>query len=193
MNPTLSTTPVPAAWEGPVNSRVSKRVGFETGGATLGVGSDSFAYTWKVETDGSSVWVSREGVDPALILTGTAITEVDLAFDPTMNAHIAYVEDGVAKWRYWDTLSDAYATMTLTGSRTPRCCTDEKTPELSSDRDVVLSYLRGTSLYVRLQRDRFTIEYEKVPDDESHEPILSGTGLVTLAMNKGRRLQWRFA
>lgn len=192
MNPEISAVPVPLPWGARVNSRVDLRIDYENGGADLSVASNSSAFEWTAVTDGSVVLVSREGVAPVTVLSDTDITEVNLAFDQTMNPHIAYVAGGVAKWRYWDTLTSSYQTMTLTDCRTPRCCSDEKTPEFSSDRDIVLAYLREDKLYLRLQRDRFTVEYEKVPEEETHEPLTETTRLITVAMNTGRRLQWRF-
>ena len=192
MLPVLSSVPVPAAFSDRVNSRSDPLVDFENGGAALGVGSDSRAFEWMATSDGANVHVGRDGVAPVLVLSDTGITEISLAFDQTMNTHIAYVAAGVSKWHYWDTLTNSYQTMTLTDCRTPRCCSDEKTPEFSGDRDIVLAYLREDKLYLRLQRDRFTVEYEKVPEEETHEPLTETTRLITVAMNTGRRLQWRF-
>ena len=192
MNPELSSRPVPLPWSERVGSRSNLLIDYERGGATIGVASNSSEFEWQVETDGTSVWVSREGVAPVLILTDTNITEVNLALDQTMNVHIAFVADGVAKWRYWDTLTNSYQVMTLTDCRTPRCCSDEKTPEFSGVRDVILTYLRDASLYVRLQHDRYTVEYAKVPDEDNHESITESSKIASFGMNTGRRLQWRF-
>lgn len=192
MNPTISSVPVPLPWREMVRSTGEPLVDYETGGPALAVGSDSHAFQWVAHSDGTSVWVSREGVAPALLLTDTGITEIALAFDQTMNPHIAYVASGVAKWFYWDTLASAYDTMTLTTARSPRCCSDEKTPQFSGDRDVVLAYMKGDGLFLRLQRDRFTVEYEKEPDPDNHAPFTESTRLTILGMNTGNRLQFRF-
>lgn len=191
MIPVLSAAPIPAPWVERVNAHNAPLIDYETGGAELGVGSDSVAYEWKVESDGSSVWVSREGVAPVVVLTDTDITEVSLAFDQTMNPHIAYVAGGVAKFYWWDTLANAYATMALASVRSPRCCSDEKSPLLPGDRDLLLAYMRGSTLYVRAQRDRFGTEYTMTPDAVSAAKITATTRLVSVGMNTGRRLQFR--
>ena len=193
MNPEISSIPVPGPWSERVNSRSDPLTDYENGSAALGAASDSNAFEWMATSDGSSVWVSREGVAPVLVLTDTGITEVALAFDQTMNPHIAYVAGGVAKWYWWDTLTSAYATMTLTDCRSPRCCSDEKDPLLTADRDIILTYMRDDKLFVRLQRDRFGVEYEKVPETEAHEPLTETTKIVSICMNTGRRLQWRMS
>lgn len=192
MNPVISSTPMPSPWSERVNSRTDVLVDFENGAASLGIASNSNDFEWMANSDGASVWVSREGVAPVLQLTDVSITEVALAFDQTMNPHIAYVADGVAKFRWWDTLANAYATMILTDCRTPRCCSDEKNPLLSGDRDLILTYMKGSDLCIRLQRDRFGVEYEQEPDEETAKLIDSNTKIVSVAMNTGRRLQWRF-
>ena len=192
MNPSLSLTPVPGAWAEPVNSRTALLVDYEAGAETLGTASDSTEYVWRAFSEGDDIQIDREGVPPVVVLVAPDITEVSLAFDSAMNPHVAYVSSGVAYWRYWDTLTGAYATLTLAGARSPRCCSDEKTPEFSSDRDVIVTYLRGADLYVRLQRDRFTLEYVKVPEPVTHEPITATSRIITFGMITGRRLQWRF-
>ena len=190
MIPVLSSQPYPSPFSERVNSRNAPLVDYEAAGPTLGAASSSVAYEWKAESDGASVWISREGVEPVLVLTDTGITEISLALDQTTNPHIAYVAGGVSKFRYWDALNEVWATMTLAGARSPRCCSDEKTPELSGDRDLLLTYLRGTQLFVRAQQERFAVEHEQVPDATSAALITSSTRIVTVGMNTGRRLQW---
>ena len=190
--PTISSSPQPQDWAEPVNTRMSPLRDVESGGPVLGGLSESNSYVWEALYTSGSIIVQREGVAPVTLLSAAGITELSLAFDHTMNPHVAYVENGLAKWRYWNSLAGAYATMTLTGARTPRCCSDDKLPAFSGDRDVVLCYLRGSIMYARLQRDRYTIEYELEYDDTANPELTETTSLVTIAMNKGRRLQWRF-
>lgn len=191
MIPEASLLPVPDAYVERVNSRNKLLVDFESGGAELGVGSDSVAFEWKAEVVANDVLVSRSGVPPIVVLNEPNITEVSLAFDQSMNPHIAYVSDGVAKFRWWDTLTDSYQTMALPDARSPRCCSDEKTPELSGDRDLLLTYLHGTQLFVRAQRERFGVEHEVVPDSSTKAKVNAGSRIVSFGMNTGRRLQWR--
>ena len=191
MIPVLSSQPYPSPFSERVNLRSSPLVDYEAAGPTLGAASSSVAFEWKAESDGTSVWVSREGVEPVLVLTDVGITEVSLALDQTTNPHIAYVAGGVAKFRWWDSLSESYQTMTLAGARSPRCCSDEKTPELSGDRDLLLTYLHGTQLFVRTQRERFGVEHEVVPDSSTKAKVNAGSRIVSFGMNTGRRLQWR--
>jgi len=195
MNPTISAAPVPAGWVERMNLRSNDLVDYENGGPALGVvpsDAENNAYEWTCECVGNDVRVYRDGVAPVVVLSEPGITLVSFAFDQAMNVHVVYVASGVVKFRYWDTLSTAYATMTIPGARTPRCCSDEKTPYLSADRDVVVAYLVGTELKLRLQQDRYLVEYTKAPPIPPHQPITTETKLVSVGMNTGRRLQWRF-
>lgn len=192
MNPNLSFSPIQGEWVEGASPTATPLIDYEYGGEFLGTSSSNASFLWMAECDGSSVWVSREGVDRTLVLEDVDISSISLAFDQTMNVHIAYVSNGVAKFLWWNSLSSAYETMTLTGSRTPRCCSDELNALLSADRDLILTYLRGSSLYVRLQRDRFSVEYEKVPNAATHEAITPTTRLVAFGRNRSYRLQWRF-
>lgn len=191
MIPVLSSQPLSGGWAEPVNSRVDPLKDFENGGPVLNEGSSDSSYTWRVYTSGATVLVDRDGVPPEEILTGTDITEVALAFDQTMHPHVAYVDSDSAYWYYWNTLANGYSVMDLPGARSPRCCTDEKNPQFSGDRDIILTYMRGSTVYVRLQRDRFGVEYAMVPDPESAAFITDTTRIVSIGMNTGRRLQWR--
>lgn len=191
MLPVLSSPPIAGAWAERMNSRVDPLEDFENGGPVLDVGSARYDVVWRLSSDGSDVVVDREGVSPRVLFTDTDITEVSLAFNGSMNAHVAYVAGGISKFRWWDTIANAYETTAYTGARSPRCTTDEKNPDYSGDRDIVLTYMRGSTVYVRLQRDRFGVEYAMAPDPESAAFITETTRIVSIGMNTGRRLQWR--
>lgn len=193
MIPVLSSSVVRAPFDERMNDRALPRVDYENGGPTLGVGSDDVSYEWQATSDGTSIMVGRTGVSPVLVTTDTAITEVSLAFDQTMRPHVAYVAGGVAKFRWWNSLASAYETMVLTGTRTPRCCTDDKRAGFSTNRDLILSYLRGSSLYVRVQRERFQVEHELVPTLPPGVIITESTEIISFGLNSANRLQWRLA
>jgi len=192
MNPVLSLVPAPNRWAERVNSPSNDLIDYENGGPVLNNSeSSSNDFEWRCYYEDGVVLIDREGVEPFAFFSAPDITLVSLAFDQAMQPHVAYVEAGVAKFRYWDTLAGAYATLTLSDARDPRCCSDEKHIELSTNRDLILTYLRSSTLYVRLQRDRYSVEYAKVAN-EDHEPITTSTRLLQFGRNTGSRLQWHF-
>ena len=99
--------------------------------------------------------------------------------------HYAWVDAGVAKFHWYDTVTSSFQTLTLpAGSRTPKCTLDDKRPTQSGRSDIILSYVKADNkLYFRKQRDRFEVEY--LLYDE--EPVLA---IESLYMNEGLRLQW---
>lgn len=193
MIPVLSSSVVRAPFDERVNDRLSPLLDYEMGSPTLGVGSDDVSYEWQATSNGTSIMVGRTGVSPVLVTTDTGITEISLAFDQTMRPHVAYIAGGVAKFRWWNSLTSAYETMVLAGARTPRCCTDEKRAEFSASRDVVLTYMLGESLFVRVQRERFQTAHDLVPTLPPGNVITSSTSIISFGRNKANRLQWRLA
>ena len=115
------------------------------------------------------------------------LTEVSLAFDQNMRPILAFVEAGVAKFQWYDTAIEQQVVTTLDSDvRNPRVSMDEKRADFGTTNDVILSYLRGQNLYVRVGRDRYTVEYliqSGIPEDY----FLYKTG-----MNLGLRFQWEF-
>lgn len=193
MIPVLSSSVVRAPFDERVNDRAFPLVDYENGGPTLGFGSDDVSYQWEAISDGTSIMVGRTGVTPVVVETDTGITEISLAFDQTMRPHVAYIAGGVAKFRWWNSLASAYETMVLTAARTPRCCTDEKRAEFSAARDVVLTYMLGSSLFVRVQRERFQTAHELVPALPPGVVLTESTSIISLGRNTANRLQWRLA
>lgn len=114
------------------------------------------------------------------------VTELALAFDNNMNPFIAFVENHVPIIWYFDTLTSSMTFRTMpTDMRNPRCCTDDKRTLETSLSDVVLAYLRGTTLCVRYQRERYVTEHVL------QTGIGSDAKLVSVGMNNGWRLQFR--
>ena len=115
------------------------------------------------------------------------LTEVSLAFDQNMRPILAFVEAGAAKFQWYDTAIEQQVVTTLASDvRNPRVSMDEKRADFGTTNDVILSYLRGQNLYVRVGRDRYTIEYLIQSD------IPEGYSLHKTGMNLGLRFQWEF-
>lgn len=177
-----------AAYVEKQNRRSVPLVDYEAGGATLNASQGSrYAYMWEAVSDGTQVTVERQDLraGPTVILSGlTGVTQIAIAFDASMRAHVAYVDANGAHLYYWNSLESKMDTMDLPGAMTPRLCTDQKRQVFVGTDDVVLGYLRDGALYCRYQRDRFTVErkIEDVPD---------AVGLTTIGMNNANRLQWR--
>lgn len=180
----LSTTTIQAAYESPDDESTTATTDYELGGIGLNDPSAGLrVQTWTLTTDGTDVKISAPTHAESVLFSGTDITEVSLAFDQNMRPFVAFVEGGVAKFRWYDTLA---ATNTITslpsGATSPRCCLDDRRDTQRTASDIIIAYLNAGSLYFRAQRDRYEDEY------------LLATGvlgeLIKVGMNKALRLQF---
>ena len=82
-----------------------------------------------------------------------------------MNTFFAFVQNGIARFRWWDSLTSSYQITDLpAGSTSPRASLDDKREFALGSSDIILAYIRDGNLYFRQQRDRYLIEYILYPD-----------------------------
>ncbi|AVO23165.1 tail fiber protein [Xanthomonas phage RiverRider] len=158
-------------------------IDYERGGLALGQATSNLTEAlWTAQYIDGSVVVFRDNVPPVIILTEPGITQIALAFDQSMQAHIAYMVGNVCKFYYYSTLENGMRTMEIPGATNPRLCLDEKRSPFSGRADILLSYKKGTDLVVRVQRERYGVEYvlaSNLPGD-----------LLSVGLNSVNRLQW---
>lgn len=159
--PTISSTPYPSAFVDAKADTVSPVVDYETGGIGLQDPSAGLQYqTWTCQTDGSDITIEADNSPAQVIYSGANITEISLAFDSNMNYFVAFVEDGQAKFKWFDSTISAFTVNNLDAlDENPRCTLDDKRSFNNSGRSVVLLYLRNDNLYGRYQNDRYATEY----------------------------------
>lgn len=183
----LSTSPVVSAFQGaPFGATLLDD--YEHGGVALNDPSEGMvAKLWKIgyNFETSEVYVSAPGVPPTVLFTRSGITELSLAFDQNMNPFVAFVQDGVSKFWWYDPLLPgmAFEEALIATAITPRCTLDDKRRTQASNSDVILAYMRSGSLYYRQQRDRFLTERLLHAD--------LGGRLQAIGMNSGLRLQFK--
>lgn len=140
---------------------------------------------WKAYIEEGAIWLEAEEVPKRLLYQGSGeITDVSFAFNQNGDVHYVYVEDGVATFHWFNTLTSQFEDMVLpSGVRTPKLTLDERRPTQRQISDIILSYIKADhGLYFRMQRDRFQIEYQLHPG-----PFVM---LRQVYMNRGWRLQW---
>lgn len=138
------------------------------------------------DTGVGSVYVEAPGWPKDFLFSGAGISEVAMAFDQNMNPFIAYMQGADAKIYWYDPTATAMVHTTLpAGSYDLRCSLDDKRQFNVGDSDIILSYIRAGTLYMRYQRDRYAVEYTLKTG------IGSTANLVSMAMNAGSRMQWR--
>jgi hypothetical protein len=178
---------IPDLWQ---NSLV---LDYERGGIGLNDPSEDMDYqNWTLSYDGitSRMEIEAPNHPKSLIWSRINITQISLAFDQNMNPFIAFVQDGVAKYYWYDSDLAAVTTTELpAGSVTPRCCIDDKRPGRSGTSDIILCWVQDGKLWFGLERERYTIP--RVLVDPFVHPITGAQQyLKKVGMNEGNRLQW---
>jgi len=184
----LSTEAKPSTFIEPI-----KRTPFadtEYGGVALGDPSQGMlAKLWACEYNKQTgeVTISAPGVAPTVLFTREGISDIALAFDQNMRPFVAFVENDVGKFYWYDPIAQAnvFAEDVLGNIVTPRCQLDDKRPSQVASSDIVLAYMKGADLCFRQQRDRFGVEYI----------LAAGVGgkLIDIGMNHKLRFQFRIA
>lgn len=160
-NDAISTQRVRAALLEPEDREYDPLVSYEYGGPALQTPTQSrLVRIWVAFYEGGTVYVAPEdGLSARVpVITSPGITSVSLAFDSLMNPTIAYMENGLCKLRWFDSLSGTMTTTPWPGFTSCQVTTDDKRPELLGQEDVIFAYVRDNNLYYRQQRDRYTIE-----------------------------------
>lgn len=163
----LSTTLVYAPFLAPDDvDPPNEFIDYELGGRALNDASEGLqVHTWTASFDSISagnVSLAAPGFPETVIFTAPGITEISLAFDQNMRPFFAYVQDGQAKFRWYDTVVGTNVITNLNvADQWPRCCMDDKRDMQTSQgtNDIILAYVRAGNLYYRQQRDRFEVEY----------------------------------
>lgn len=115
---------------------------------------------WTCEVQGTAIIVYAHDVLPVTLFNRADVTEVSLAFDQNMRPFVAFVQAGVAKFYWYDSLIENYAFTDLpAGSTTPRATLDDHRSSQLNTSDIILTYIHDGNLYFRAQRDRYLIQY----------------------------------
>lgn len=187
----LSTTKELGALLAPRDQRmeVDHLIDWEEGGININDGSEGLqVQTWTCTCDGTNfVLTSESDPDGTTVLTvAGGVTDMSFTFDQNMRVFVTYTLDDASLSYYWyDTTIPGYRTSVLpTGSLFARCTLDDKRPTQSSSSDIILAYTRASQLYFRMQRDRFSIEYQLTSS------TISDSRLINIGISAVNRLQF---
>lgn len=150
-------------FSGPRGKHYPDTESWDSGGVAIANSSEPLTrYAWHAWTDGRVIACQREGKDAIILVTDDNITEVDLTFDQNMRPCLAWVANGVAKLRWFNTLTAEFEVLTFVDFVNPRVSLDDKRRFNVRNSDIIFAYVKARKLYYRLQRDRFLIEYPLV-------------------------------
>lgn len=172
----------------PNNIDHSRRISFSLGGVAFSDTSEGLLeYTWMGAIDSSGdIWVARVDQDPSTrvtILTGVNATHVSISFDQNMNLMVAY-ESNDNSYLYWyNTVTTSHETIEVLNAYSPHIELDDKRPASTGISDGIFAYMKNNpdgetaSLYMRQQRDRYTVEY-LLKDDIKLGKLLQRVGMT---------------
>lgn len=163
----------------------TRRLDYERGGAAIGDASTGLDYqNWRVYYDSTSFDVrlaDESGFDQSMFKS-VGLTQVALAFDFNMRPVIAYTEAGLTWLRRFNTAGDQTEKLLIPSATQPRLCLDDKRQEFAADADILLFYLKGDSICMRVQREDFLTEHVLATE-------VVGTRLGRVGMTTGWRVQ----
>lgn len=177
----------------PPNNRAAKRFeDWEMGGVAIqdpsaGHRVQEWRAWWEEDTGDVKLHADNQP-SPVSIYNMPDLDWLTLAFDQNMRWLSAYVlKNGQGYLKWYNSLIENYETLPLqSGIVTPFLTMDDNRglQILGGGSDVILTYLRAGSLWVRVQRERFLVERLISAD------IQGSTRIWRFGMNNKLRLQW---
>jgi hypothetical protein len=168
-NGTLSTSPVVSAFQAPRQqvraSAVDGLTDYHFGGVALGNASLGLSYqVWTAFCpDGLNVWMQSPNTPAFVLLAGVAPVWLALSFDQNSRPFVGYVTAVGTAFFYWfNTLFNQFVTTQLPTTDIYQrifASIDDLRPQNITASDTLLSYVRTGTLFMRQQRDRYTVEY----------------------------------
>lgn len=185
----LSSSPVLSQLVSPYAVQGGRLYAYATGGKAIQDPTEGInGYTW-------ACWRNRQNEvrakrmdlpgEGTVLITAPGITSLSFAFDRNMQPALVYEQNGVQKFRWYDTTVSGFVTTTYSDIRTPRLIHDDTRDVAATFSDVLLVYLRGKNLAYRQQRDRYLVEYVLASN------IALNYRLTKVAMNTKWRLQFQ--
>lgn len=182
---THSTIAIPGLFLMPDDRVTTPLSDYEWGGVALTDASQGLMLkVWRCWLDRYDINLQVEGGPVMTIFQEIDVTEIALCFDQNMRWSVAYIQGGILKLRWFDSVLGQYVVSVFTEARTPKMALDDKRQTHLDTSDMVLAYMRGSTLYYRQQRDRFMVE--RVLRDN----LYPNTKLKNIGMGNKLRMQF---
>lgn len=189
-----SSTAVIADYESPYDRYRTPLEDFEAGGIAISDGTQGLdVQIWhlsynddEASADYGDFTITGETTGEVYNALNVAdVVRVGLAFNQNMDPFIAYETKACeAKFYWYDTFIADYTTTTLpAGSKFVACCLDDHRITQTGTSDIILAYIRSGALYMRMERDRFGVEYTLDAD-------VGSAALHRVGMTKNLRLKF---
>ena len=159
-------------------------INYEDGGIDISDISQGLQYqVWTGKLFGNSIILTGVNGNSFTANLGEKITEFSFTFDQNMKPVIAYKQNFFMKLYWYNTvISDYQIDVYTTKHTSPMVLLDDKRDFNRSNSDVIFVYINYRYLCMRLQRDRYLIEYK----------LASRIGLPLLNFGMGKNLRLQF-
>lgn len=114
------------------------------------------------------------------LFVGANITAVSLAWDSSMAPTVAYIDEGVLKLRWYNSLTELFQTDDYIGANSGKVATDDKRRSIEGSSDVIFAYTLDGILYWRQERDRYLVEYEVGVAGPRGDQVLQRIGMTAI-------------
>lgn len=158
------------------------------GGSALNDASQGLnVQLWTAFYEGGVIKVKTDTILPISIITVPSVTSLSLAFNQSMQITFAYVSNGLPYLYWYDTQVAAQVTTPLSPDVvTPKVSLDDNRNSQTGSSDIILAYIKANQLCMRVQRDRYTVEYI------SPEVLQAGSILKQIGMSSTLANELRF-
>jgi len=191
MIPTLAISDTFLPWQFKIRNPQLPLIDHEHGGVGLNdptAGLRGYDWTAEYDPDTANVYVYRDDLGPetrVAVYNRAGISRLGLAFDQNMRPTLCFSDgDGVHVW-FYKSSEEAMGILTIPGASSPCITLDDRRPERVSESDVILSYMSGSNLCARVQREVYDNEHTLALDNPSE--------LIAFGMTKELVMQWRIA
>lgn len=186
-NNTPSVISLQGSFLAPDERVTSPLIDYERGGIALNDATQGLMVrNWRCWMEGSIfVRLQAEG-DPVThtLFEDDQIEALSFCFDQNMRWAVAYTQAGILKLRWFDSMLGDYTVTVFDAAKNPKLAMDDKRTAHSSSNDMILAYIRNSTLFYRQQRDRFSTERALKNN------LYAGTRLKNIGMGDNLRFQF---
>lgn len=143
-----------------VPARTDPLVDYEWGGVDLHDSSHGMrVFLWTCSYENGVIKVTNGTISHNLI-TVSNVTDLSIAFDLNMNPNVFYRANGITYFWWYDTSVQQQVT-TIYGADylMPQLSLDDSRQTQVANSDIIMAYIKNKKLCMRIQRDRYEIEY----------------------------------
>lgn len=183
----MSTLPVSAPFLYPDNQEYNPLLDYEMGGIALSDPSQGLnVVPWKVWAESGNIYIDKVEGGAQEVLLAAEPTQLSFTFDQNMYPVLAYVVGTSAFLRWYNPLTASMVITEYPEATNLKLTLDDKRAPFLHMSDVIFVYAYRNSLYYRIQRDRYLIEYEVGPIP-ANQPIIYNFGKT-----RGNRVEISF-